>query len=242
MMSVPNALSCRFAILLLVTTFAPAVYARLLDALRLLTGQDRPHKTSVVALTDIYQAAVSISLAIDESKIPGDYAPFYRDVFKSPEFAASDSAFHAAVVDLWTRYLQVGKSVPYTSLLLLNQERMGYPDGQDNEYLRAEIAQDYSDLGDHLAAAKWYEKVSPVGLGPLKVADELFAAKQYRDADAKYRSVRSNLNAWAARQPALMKLPMSTPLQQADMNEIRKHVEMRIQEIRKLLSESTRTK
>lgn len=203
------------------------VYARLMHALRLLTGE-------VAAPADAagrkYQAAVSISLAIDGSQLGEKYQQFYKDVFQSDEFKGSNSAFNETVIDLWTRYERAKKVVPYTDLLLLNQANMGRPAGQDGDGIRSSIAAMYADLGDHAAEAKWYEGVSPAGLGPLKLADALFAGERYREAAEQYAAVLADLDAWGKLKPTLKQTQIAEPLEFADLKSIKERAEARLDE------------
>lgn len=215
------------------------VYARLMDALRLLTGQTA---LPADAIGRRYQAAVSISLAIDGSKLGTAYQQYYKDVFESEEFKASDSAFKETVIDLRASYERAKKLVPYTNLLLLNQARMGRPDGQDGDGIRSHIAIMYAELGDHVAEAKWYEGVSPAGLGPFKTADALFAAARYPEAAEKYRKVLAELDAWAKLKPHLKQTALAEPLEFTDLGAIKEKAEARLAEIKVRGNGSSTTK
>jgi hypothetical protein len=221
------------------TEYQIYVYARLMDALRLLKGETAFPPD---AAGRRYQAAVSISLAIDGSKLAEEYQEFYKDVFNSEEFNASSSAYKETVIDLWTRYERTKKVVPYTDLLHLNQARMGRPDGQDGDGIRSHIATMYAELGDHVVEAKWYEGVSPAGLGPLKSADALFAAKRYGEAAEKYRKVLAELEAWVKLKPRLKETAVAEPLQFADLNAIKEKAEARLKESKQRQANSSTTK
>lgn len=221
------------------TKYEVYVYARLMDALRLLKGETA---LPADAAGRRYQAAVSISLAIDGSKLGAEYQQFYKDVFQSEEFKASNSAFKETVIDLWTRYERAKKLVPYTDLLHLNQARMGRPDGQDGDGLRSHIATMYAELGDHVAEAKWYEGVSPAGLGPLKAADALFAAERYRDAAEKYATVLARLGEWAKQKPRLKQTAVAEPLEFAELEAIKEKAQARFDESKRRESNPSTTK
>lgn len=209
------------------------VYAPLMDALRLLTNVVRQPVEPAGRRNCV---AINISKAIDGLKQHARYAPFYKEVFESPEFKDSDSVFHPAVVELWTRYERAGKPVPYTHLLCLNQPIQYRREkvGGGGDYIRSSIAGMYAELDDHDAEAKWYEGVGPTGLGPLKAADALFAAKRFREAGEKYNAVLSDLQAWAALKPTLKKSALAEPLEDADLDAVRKHAETRLAEIKRL--------
>ena len=205
------------------------VYARLMDAERLLIGVTA---LPADAAGRRYQAAVSISLAMDGEKLGPKYPQFYADVFASPEFNASSSAFRGAVTDLWKRYAAAKKDVPYTELLLLNQAKMGTPDGQDGDPLWVAIATLYAGVGDHQAEAEWYGRVSPAFLGPVRAADALFAAGQFNAAAERYRAVLEDLGQWAKIKPTLAGHQLYEPLQSADLGAIKARATAREAECR----------
>jgi hypothetical protein len=207
------------------------IYGPLMDAVRLLNNQP--------ALR--YQAIVSISMAIDGARLTRAYEPFYREVFASPEFGGTTSAFHNAVVDLWKRYQAANKPVPYTELLLLNQDGMGTPNGQNHETLRAAIGDCYAAVGDPASAATWYDRISPASLGPLRAADAYYAAHDYETAALRYHEVLAGLDAWAELKPQLLKQSLGYALMDADLGQVKAHAETRQADCKRRLSTASTT-
>jgi hypothetical protein len=207
------------------------IYGPLMDAMRLLNLQP--------ALR--YQSIIEISEAIDASRLTREYEPFYREVFASPEFRGTTSAFHDTVVDLWRRYQAANKTVPYTELLLLNQDTMGTPNGQNHESLRAAIGDCYAGVGDPASAATWYDRISPASLGPLRAADAYYAAHDYAAAVQRYRAVLAGLDAWAELKPQLLKQSLAYPLESVDLGQVKAHAETREADCKQRLSTSKTT-
>ena len=202
------------------------VYARLMHALRLLKDETG---LPADAARRKYQAAVNISLAIDDSHLGANTKTSTRTCSGLTSSRAraprskrrSLNSGHATSAD---------KRVPYTDLLVLNQPRMGRPGGQDGDGVRSSIAAMYADLGDHAAEAKWYEGVSPAGLGPLKLADALFAGERYREAAEKYAAVLAALDSWAKLKPSLRQTQLAELLEFANLKSIKEKAEARLEE------------
>jgi hypothetical protein len=212
------------------------VYSRLMDALQLLNKEiDLPYD----AATRTYLASVDISLALDASKLGKQNMAFYQEVFASREFNQSDSAYRDTVIELWKKYEKSGKVVPYAKLLMLNQSKMGRPDGLRGDSILAQIAEMYGELGDHHVEASWYLKVSPAGLGPLKAADAFFAAQNFPAAAAQYKQVLADLDSWAVLKPELRNTALAEPLEFADLTQIREHATRTLTELKRIQGPST---
>jgi hypothetical protein len=215
--------------------FKVHVYWQVVDALRLLTGAFvLPKHFQDVPFDPKYSAAMELAGALEKLKLNEQSRAFYKDVFASDSFQKSGSKYRDAVIDLWRRYEKTGRAMPYSILLALNQPGMGHPRGSTLWTNELRLGHLYEQLGEHATAAEWYAKVPPEGLGPLKAADASFAAAQYDVAAERYEKVLGQLDEWATRLPRLQASALAEPLESANLQEIRKHAESRLNEIKRL--------
>ena len=93
------------------------------------------------------------------------------------------------------------------------------------------IAEMYGQVGDHVDEAKWYLRVSPKALGPLKAGDAFFAAGKPEDAAVQYNIVLTDLQDWAKLKATLRETQWAEPLEFADLDAIRKHAAAQLEQI-----------
>lgn len=211
--------------------FTVHVYWKVVDSLRLLTGNFAlPQNLLKEPFDPKYTAAMELASVMQTLKFQKPYREFCNEVFASEPFQNSPSVYRDAVIDLWRRHEKARRAVPYSALLALNQPGMGHS-GASTWMNELTVGDLYESLGEHALAADWYAKVPPEGLGPLKAADALFAAGKMDKAAEQYRDVLSHLHEWAARQPKLRDTAIAEPLESANLQEVRKHVEGRLAEI-----------
>jgi tetratricopeptide (TPR) repeat protein len=184
-----------------------------------------------------FSGAMELASAMEWLKLDKESKALYADFFASDTFQKSGSAYREAVIDLWKRYEKAGRAIPYSQLTALNQPGIGHPRGSTLWTHELSLGKMYADLGEHATAAEWYAKVPPEGLGPLKAADELFAAGRHDDAAAKYSDILTHLDDWAAKQPRLRDTALAEPLESANLANVKKHIEERLVQIKKLKGE-----
>jgi hypothetical protein len=204
------------------------VLRSVVKAMRMLEGRARDPKA---ATAQEQGATVELSMALDHLDIGSARATFYERVHAAPAFSTSRSGYHDVVVDLWERYQQAGKPVPYTQLLGLNLAGNGPSNGQSP--LDLGVGQMYEEVGANEAAAKWYAKLPAAALGPLKAADCYFAAGRREDAAGQYRRVLSAWGEWEKIKAKMSPWGYPWPLVTADLAQIKAHAETRLAEIAK---------